>query len=115
MVWSQPGLPRGYGALGCLGADAACGQQPCLDGKTKACSILAGFCSDPFQVVGLRCDFSVFLPQNTKAFVLAVGGLDAARAEELQVRDAQRPEGINEPFVMPPLFGPTAEKMLPVL
>lgn len=44
MVWSQPGLPRGYGAVGCLGADAACGQQPRLDGKTKAWSILAGFC-----------------------------------------------------------------------
>lgn len=46
--------------------------------------------------------------------MLAVGGLDAARAE-LQVRDVQRPKGINEPFVMPPLFGLKAEKMLPVL
>lgn len=43
MVWSQPGLPRGYGALGCLGADAACGQQPCLDGKPKQLAIWLAF------------------------------------------------------------------------
>jgi len=47
--------------------------------------------------------------------VLAVGGLHAVRAEELQVRDAQLSEGINEPFVVPPLFGPPAEKMPLVL